>query len=185
MADAAGRLYVLSEKKLKRFDVDWKAPALKHERVLIADGLDDPRRLTADEKGNLYVSDWGQSHQVKVFSPQGKFLRAIGKPGGPQMGLYDPNRMSNPQGIAISPDGHLWVAEYSYLPKRLSIWTLDGKLVRAVYGPPRYGGGGTLDPWDPLAAVLRLPRLHGVSPGLGQGAGRPAQHLPLRRTPAG
>ena len=34
------------------------------------------------------------------------------------------------------------------MPKRLSIWTLDGKLVRALYGSPRYGGAGTLDAWD-------------------------------------
>lgn len=148
MADTHGRLYVLSEKTLKRFDVDWKAAALKNETVLISGGLEDPRRLTADEKGNLYISDWGESHQIKVFSPDGKFLRAIGRPGGLQMGHYDPNRMSNPQGIAISADGHLWVAEYTYVPKRLSIWTLDGKLVRAIYGSPRYGGGGTLDAWD-------------------------------------
>ena len=148
MADASGRLYVLSDKKLKRFEVDWKAPALKSEAILVSAGLEDPRRLTADEKGNLYVSDWGQSHQVKVFTPEGKFVRAIGKPGEPQLGVYDPNKMSRPQGLAISPDGHLWVAEYTGQPKRLSIWTLDGKLVRGLYGPSNYGGGGTIDPWD-------------------------------------
>ena len=30
----------------------------------------------------------------------------------------------------------------------VSVWTLDGKLVRDFYGPGRYGGGGTLDPRD-------------------------------------
>jgi hypothetical protein len=33
-------------------------------------------------EGNLYVSDWGASHQVKVFEPKGALLRTIGKPGG-------------------------------------------------------------------------------------------------------
>ena len=148
MADANGRLYVLSDKKLKRFDLDWMDPRLKNETILVAAGLEDPRRLAADEQGNLYISDWGQSNQVKVFTPEGKFLYAIGKAGELQVGPYDPDRMSRPQGIAIAPDGHLWVAEYSGQPKRLSIWTLDGKLVRGLYGPSNYGGGGTIDPWD-------------------------------------
>ena len=30
----------------------------------------------------------------------------------------------------------------------MSVWTLDGKLSHAFYGPGRYGGGGTLDPAD-------------------------------------
>ena len=157
MADASGRLYVLSEKSLQRFDVDWKTAKLGGGKVLISQGLEDPRRLAADEQGNLYVSDWGQSHQVKVFTPEGKFLRAIGKAGGPQTGPYDPNRMCNPHGIAISPDGHLWVAEFNYLPKRLSIWTLDGQLLRALYGSARYGGGGTIDPWDPARLFYAYP----------------------------
>ena len=40
------------------------------------------------------------------------------------------------------------MAENDFQPKRVSVWTLDGKLVNAFYGPSRYGGGGTLDPQD-------------------------------------
>jgi hypothetical protein len=40
------------------------------------------------------------------------------------------------------------VAEEDYQPKRVSVWTLDGKLLKAFYGPSMYGGGGTLDHQD-------------------------------------
>ena len=52
--------------------------------TLVASGLDDPCGITLDAQGNVYVSDRGTSHQVKVFSPDGKFVRAIGHPGAPE-----------------------------------------------------------------------------------------------------
>ena len=56
--------------------------------------------------------------------------------------------MNNPNGLTIDGNGHLWVAETDFQPKRVSVWTLDGRLVRAFYGPSEYGGGGKLDPVD-------------------------------------
>ena len=56
--------------------------------------------------------------------------------------------MNNPNGLTIDANGQLWVAETDFQPKRVSVWTLDGRLVRAFYGPAEYGGGGTLDPVD-------------------------------------
>ncbi len=56
--------------------------------------------------------------------------------------------MNNPNGLTIDSNGHLWVAETDFQPKRVSVWTLDGRLVRAFYGPSEYGGGGKLDPVD-------------------------------------
>ena len=85
---------------------------------------------------------------MKVFSPTGKFLRAIGQPGAPKAGPYDPLHMNHPHGLAIDERQQLWVTENDFQPKRVSVWTLDGKLVRAFYGPGRYGGGGSLDPRD-------------------------------------
>jgi hypothetical protein len=38
------------------------------------------------------------------------------------------------------------VTEQDFLPKRVSVWTTDGAFVKAFYGPPKYGGGGALDP---------------------------------------
>ena len=151
-------LYVLSDVRLLRYDVDWRGGRLSNPATVIdADaGLEDPRRVewitTSDGGDAWYVSDWGSAHQVKVFGEDGALRRAIGAPGGPQVGLYDETRMARPLGFDVTPDGKLWVAETSQLPKRLSRWDARGSggdaFDRAWYGPPKYGGGGSLDPAD-------------------------------------
>ncbi|MBI5383978.1 MAG: hypothetical protein HZA90_04755 [Verrucomicrobia bacterium] len=155
--------------------------------------LESPRALTLDSSGNIFISDRGQSHQVKVFSPAGKFLRAIGKPGVPEAGPYDRLHMNNPDGLTIDSSNRLWVTENDFQPKRVSVWTLDGMFVRAFYGPSEYGGGGKLDPddktkfyfhgmefrldWDKgtdqVVSVFSRPSANGV-----EGAGPTASALP-------
>ena len=121
---------------------------------MLIDNLQSPQQLAFDDKGNIYISDRGNSHQIKVFTPFDKeqravkALRVIGKPGVPQAGPYDPLHMNNPAGLAIDSNQHLWVTENDFLPKRVSVWTLDGQLVKAFYGPGKYGGGGSLDAQD-------------------------------------
>lgn len=144
--DSQGNLLVLSGTKLLRFE-GVAGPELPEPTVLI-EGLEDPRGITLDAEGSIYLSDRGDSHQVKIFTPEGKPVRTIGKPGRPQAGPYDPMRMNNPAGLAVDSSNQLWVAENDHLPKRVSVWSRDGKLVRAFYGPSKYGGGGMLDPTD-------------------------------------
>ena len=147
--DAQGRLLVLSEAKLLRYEVDAVEPAMvATPPPLIAGGLQDPRGITIDARGNILISDGGTSHQVKVFTPDGKSLRVIGKAGAPKAGPYDPLHMNNPAGMAIDANGRLWVTEKDFLPKRVSVWNADGTLWKAFYGPAKYGGGGTLDSQD-------------------------------------
>jgi hypothetical protein len=89
-------LYALSGRKLLRFDFANGMPAsdkimLPQPENLIPEtadpsskvGLEDPRQLTLDPAGEIYISDRGASHQVKVFSANGKFQQAIGMPGLP------------------------------------------------------------------------------------------------------
>ncbi len=149
--DAQGRLLLVSGKEVKRFafHVQGGRPALEAPVTLIDGGLDDPRRIEIDRDGRLLVSDWGRSHQVKIFSGDGKWIRTIGLPGGPQLGLYDERKMSHPAGLALDDAGRLWVAEAETFPKRLSVWDpATGAFRRALYGPPKYGGGGAVDPRD-------------------------------------
>ncbi len=147
--DPKGRLLVISGKKLVEVE---RSAEEKEPKVIISEGLENPVGITLDTEGNIYISDRGNSHQVKVFSPQGKFLHAIGKAGVPSEGPYDPLHMNNPRGLAIDSNRHLWVMEEDFIPKRVSVWSLDpgqvGKLVKAFYGPSKYGGGGSLDPVD-------------------------------------
>ncbi|MBA3698874.1 MAG: hypothetical protein H0W78_08465 [Planctomycetes bacterium] len=144
--DGEGRLLVLSGTRLLRSQViDWRSvTALLAMTTLVDTGLDDPRQVIATADGRIYLTDRGRSHCVKVFAADGKFLRTIGKPGVPSVGLYDPQRMQNPQGLSFSGDGTLWVAEEDHAPKRVSVWGTDGTLRKAFYGPAKYGGGGSL-----------------------------------------
>ncbi|MFM5987571.1 MAG: hypothetical protein ACKO9I_20010 [Sphaerospermopsis kisseleviana] len=148
--DARGRLLVLSGKTLLRFAVGASPQphVLAPPETLVAKGLEEPEGLALAADGTIFVSDWGASHQVKVFSAEGKPLRTVGKPGAPKAGRYDPLHMNHPAGLAVDSQGRLWVAERDELPKRVSVWNTEGRLVRAFYGPAQYGGGGTLDPQD-------------------------------------
>jgi len=143
--DADGRLYVVSGKQIVRCEVDWNKGTVTDKKTLVSSGLEMPQMITLDARGNLFVSDWGSSHQVKVFSPEGKLLRIIGKPGGLRVGPYDEERMSNPLGLAIDSRQRLWAAERSYAPKRISVWSRRGEFIKAYYGSTKYGGGGVLD----------------------------------------
>ena len=126
-----------------------KPAPLPAPQVLAAD-LQDPQSLALDGAGNIFVSEQGTSHQVKEFSANGKLLRSIGRAGAPTVGPYDELHMNNPRGLAIDSKNQLWVAENDSQPKRISVWnTTTGALVKALYGPPAYGGGGELDPQNP------------------------------------
>ena len=150
--DAQGRLLVCSGTTLKRYALQagpGQVPQISGEETIVAEGLEEPRRVTVLADGGFLISDWGKSHQVKVFSADGRFQRAIGEPGGPQLGKYNERRMQHPAGTTVLPDGTLWVAEDDTLPKRFSMWKLaDGTFERAIYGGPQYGGGGIIDPVD-------------------------------------
>ncbi len=145
---ADGGLYLITGTAVRRFQPDLAARTLGDGRAVITE-LENPFDIAVAPGGSIYVSDWGASHQVKVFDRKGKLLRSIGKPGGKQFGLYDEERMHRPAGLALDGKGRLWVAEHDYAPKRISVWDArTGRFLRAFYGPPKYGGGGHLDPRD-------------------------------------
>lgn len=155
--DADGHLLALSGTRLLRGDLPAAPTGPAAQRLVawqtvIGQGLEDPQHLAVAANGELFISDLGSAHQVKVFSGAGTALRTIGRPGAPRPGAYDREKMQNPNGLAISSAGGetlLWVAEHDFQPKRVSAWTLEGRLARELYGPGPYGGGGKLDPRDP------------------------------------
>lgn len=144
--EPSGRLLVVSGKRLLRYAVGSFPEPLSKPQVIVDAGLEEPRSLTVDEKGHIYIADWGESHQIKVFSADGHFASVIGKPGKPGTGPFDPQHMNFPYGMTVAADDTLWVAGYQWrTPKTVTVWKLDGKYVRSFYGPPDYGGGGFLD----------------------------------------
>lgn len=149
--DASGRLLVLTTQGVRRYNVppDPKGEVdLGPGEAMVTGGLQDPQRMTLLPDNRIAITDWGTSHQVKVFGPGNKVASSIGVAGAPQVGPYNKNTMGWPMGLTTTPEGNLWVAEYNYAPKRVSVWSPDGKLVRDMIGPPPYGGGGWLDPTD-------------------------------------
>jgi hypothetical protein len=73
-----------------------------------ASDLQAPKQII-EQDNEIYVTDWGTSHQVKVFNA------VFGKVGGPQVGDYDEQRMAHPLGMCLDSNGALWVAEEDYL----------------------------------------------------------------------
>ncbi len=147
-----GKLLAVTDGAVKRFTVgnDWKSLTLADEQTVVpASALEAPKQIIEHEN-EIYVADWGSSHQVKVFdAATGNPTRVIGKAGGPQVGPYDEERMAHPMGMCVDSNGLLWVAEEDFLPKRISRWNAaTGQFVNAWYGPPQYGGGGFVDPQD-------------------------------------
>ena len=141
--DATGQLLVIAGTTLERFPLNSEYPI-----PVISEGLEDPRHVAIDASGNVLITDRGAAHQVKMFSPEWKLIKTIGKPGAPSIGPYDPLHLNNPNGVAVDSQGRIWVAEADNFPRRVSLWSAKGELLRAYYGPTEYGGGGTLDPVD-------------------------------------
>ena len=120
---------------------------------VLAAGLDEPQQIALAGDGRIFVSQWGESHNVQVLAADGKKIGAVGAKGKPVAGPYNTARMNRPKGLSVDSRGRLWVAEEDFQPKRVSVWNVGNPnaaaLWKAFYGPSRYGGGGTLDGHDP------------------------------------
>jgi hypothetical protein len=64
--------------------------------------LNRPQDLKVDSQGNIYVMDWGDV-DIKVFSPDGRLVRKIGKKG------QGPGEFDVPANFVLSPDGRIFL----------------------------------------------------------------------------
>jgi len=136
-----GQLFVadLDSKQVQRFELE---------------GVTEPRAVTVDDDGRLYVSDAATQTIVEFASvaPDAKPVRAIGEPGGHGVGEFNPMQMNAPRSLAIDerPDGtkHLWAVEGSQRIRRIVVWNVAAKtptLVHDFVGNTGYmGHGGTI-----------------------------------------
>lgn len=141
--NSKGDLYGVSGRKILKIDLDQG----KHTELAI-DAI-SPGTITFDQQGNLYAFDGAEERRtLRVYDPDGKFLRSIGTPGGRRTGPWDPLSFDWVTEMAVDAQNQLWAVDWSNAPKRTVLLTLKGEVVREFLGPTNYGGGGVLDPWD-------------------------------------
>ena len=143
LAVDAGRLVAASGDQLVSVDPASKAVTPLFRLPFV------PRGLCLDKEAFCLTGD--ADCTVKVYDRSGKFLKSIGEPGGAYEGTWKPDRLVNPAGVALAPDGALWVAEDRRNPKRLSKWDrASGRCVYDKVGCPSYGSPGAgFDPDQP------------------------------------
>ena len=83
--------------------------------------------------GEIFVADTGQD-LVTVFSHDGTFVRSIGSEG------TDAEQFTDPTGVAVSPDGNLYVSDYK--KHRVHVVTPEGRYSRGfgegeIFGPQK------------------------------------------------
>jgi hypothetical protein len=141
--DTRGEVFALSNEKLVH--VDMKDG--KHQ--VLAGDLVKPTALACDSSGNLYVFDAAPDRKnIRVYDSTGKFTRVIGEPGGYKAGPWNQNRMDNVTALAVDSRHQVWAVDTNYWPKRISLWSKEGKFLKEFLGPTQYGGAGCLDPGD-------------------------------------
>ena len=145
-----GNLFAISGQRVVRVDANGEATP-----VVTAE-LQAPIGLAIDAESNIYVSDWRDSMKVKVFSSTGQLVDTVGRDGGRRLqGRYDPSGMFLPKGLAVDVRGRLWVAEDDNCPRRVSVWSRDGTLVREFLGTTWYGATEcAINAVDPMRAIM-------------------------------
>jgi len=114
-----------------------------------------PHGIHIDREGNVWLTD-GQDnlprpargaatatqpppakvigHQVFKFSPDGKLLMTLGKPGGNRPGeTPDPASFYQPNDVVVAPNGDIFVAEgHGGANSRLIKFTKEGKFIKEI-----------------------------------------------------
>jgi DNA-binding beta-propeller fold protein YncE len=114
--------------------------------------FDSPEGVAIGRDGLIIVADY-QNHRIQQFDAAGNFVRMWGKgvngggdaetcTAGCSVGLEGDRagEFSNPAGVAVGPDGSIYVADSGNL--RIQQFTADGQFVRA-WGQDVVVGGST------------------------------------------
>jgi sugar lactone lactonase YvrE len=107
--DAHGNIWVFhrSEPPVLEFDASGKILQSFGAGMFV-----QPHALTIAHDGNIWFTDAqgkdGKGQQVFEFSPQGKVLMTLGKPGVAGDG---PDTFNGPSGVVVAPGGDIFVAD--------------------------------------------------------------------------
>ena len=149
-----GSLYAVSGKSVVRVLIKTTEGTENTEKTSsvysVCSVVENPYALAIGSDGTIYVSDLGESQQIKVFSCDGKLLRAYGKRGGRGfLGKIDYDAFLFPFGLAVDKTGALLVAEAS-APKIVTILdAATGAMHRRYFGDTAYSPSNIPDCDDP------------------------------------
>ena len=145
------KLLVISGTTVHQVDIDSG-----NSVILVDHGLVAPVAIATGQNGRFYVSDWANEMNIKIFDAGGKFRGLIGERGGGYDRIeYNPQSLRFPRGIAVDSRERIWVAEDESSPRRISIWSQDGKLLKEIIGGLHYGGTGAfVYPDEPDRALV-------------------------------
>lgn len=105
-----------------------------------------PKSIEADSKGRILVYDQ-QTQDIKMFAPDGKYLRTIGRVGS------GPGELRNAEGITIDRTGMIWVRDAANA--RFTVfnsegefdknWTMKFCSSQGTWNPQMEAGGRIID----------------------------------------
>lgn len=122
-------VYDLEGRELARFGEEGRGPG---QFIL-------PTDVARDADGNIYVSEYGGNDRISVFSPDYRFLYAIGE------GEVAGKPLQRPNGIDIDARQRLWVADS--VNHRVVCFDLHGKVL-AAWGTMGRDPGQMRYPYD-------------------------------------
>ena len=104
--DLEGKIYVSEgeNNRVSVFQSDW---TFDH---FITEKLKNPWGITFDNSGNLIVANNG-SNTFEVFSSEGKHI-----------GSYGSGQLNNASGVAVDPEGYIFVSEHNGASSRLRVF---------------------------------------------------------------
>lgn len=94
--------------------------------------------VVQDREGNYYVGEYGEYDRIQKFSSDGRFLLQWGGHGS------EPGQLMRPQGMAIDPQGQIFVADACN--HRIQVFDGQGKVLR-VWGGQGSGLGELYYPY--------------------------------------
>jgi hypothetical protein len=116
--------------------------------TIIIPGMNRIHGATVNGAGHLLLSD-GETQTVKIFdrvAADAGLLQELGEPGGHRPGPWNPQRLE-PGSVAVqelsSETPRVWVQGGAH-PRRTTVWSPGGKLLKDYIGTTGYKGNGGL-----------------------------------------
>jgi len=91
--------------------------------------LSSPVGISEDPDGNLYVCEYGFQDRVQQFTPEGKFIRSIGKSG------TGPGQFQRPSGVTLK-DKKLYVVDA--VNNRIQLFKESGEFIKSITVSPSF-----------------------------------------------